>query len=83
MGPDAPAAERNILGVIHKVGLEIGSQVIACRKRNHEVIKMLGGRGVHPVAGLPGGWSQPVTAEMRQTIEEIGPGTTWSSGCSA
>ncbi|MGB4873660.1 MAG: nickel-dependent hydrogenase large subunit, partial [Candidatus Promineifilaceae bacterium] len=24
MGPDAPVAERNILGVIHKVGLEIG-----------------------------------------------------------
>ncbi len=31
VGPDAPAAERNILGVIHKVGLEIGKQVIACR----------------------------------------------------
>ena len=29
MGPDAPVAERNILGVIHKVGLEIGGKVIA------------------------------------------------------
>ncbi|MCA9975573.1 MAG: nickel-dependent hydrogenase large subunit, partial [Anaerolineales bacterium] len=27
LGPDAPAAERNILGVIHKVGLEIGGKV--------------------------------------------------------
>jgi len=27
LGPDAPAAERNILGVVHKVGVEIGKQV--------------------------------------------------------
>jgi F420-non-reducing hydrogenase large subunit len=71
LGPDAPPAERNILGVVHKVGLEIGKQVIDCRMRNHEVIKMLGGRGIHPVAGLPGGWSQAVTKEMQPQIEEI------------
>ncbi len=71
LGPDAPPAERNILGVVHKVGVEIGKQVIDTRMRNHKVIKMLGGRGVHPVAGLPGGWSQPVTAEMLPEIKEI------------
>jgi F420-non-reducing hydrogenase large subunit len=71
LGPDAPAAERNILGVVHKVGLEIGSQVIECRMRNHHVIQMLGGRGIHPVAGLPGGWSKAVSEEERQEIEEI------------
>jgi F420-non-reducing hydrogenase large subunit len=71
LGPDAPPAERNILGVVHKVGLEIGTQVINCRARNHHVIQMLGGRGVHPASGLPGGWSQPVTAEMRVEIEQI------------
>ncbi len=60
VGPDAPPAERNVLGVIAKVGLGIGGQVIATRKRNHEMIKKLGGRPIHPAAGLPGGWSQPV-----------------------
>jgi F420-non-reducing hydrogenase large subunit len=70
VGPEAPAAERNILGVIHKVGVDIGKQVIACRKRNHEVIKMVGGRGIHPVAGLPGGWSKVITEEERTQIEE-------------
>jgi F420-non-reducing hydrogenase large subunit len=69
LGPDSPAAERNILGVIHKVGVDIGKQVIACRQRNHHVIKMLGGRGIHPVAGLPGGWSRAITEEERQEIE--------------
>ena len=70
LGPDANPAERNILGVIHKVGVDVGKQVIACRQRNHHVIKMLGGRGVHPVAGLPGGWSVAITEEMRKEIEE-------------
>lgn len=72
IGPDAPPSERNILGVVRKVGLEIGKAVIECRARNHEVIRMLGGRGIHPVAGLPGGWSKTVTEQERAEIEEIG-----------
>lgn len=71
VGPDAPPAERNILGVIHKVGVEIGTQVIECRKRNHYVIEIMGGRGVHPVAGLPGGWSKAMSEQDRQEIETI------------
>jgi F420-non-reducing hydrogenase large subunit len=71
LGPDAPPAERNILGVVRKIGLEIGKQVIDARMRNHRVIKMLGGRGVHPVAGLPGGWSKPVSADERHQIDAI------------
>ncbi|PWH19203.1 MAG: Ni/Fe hydrogenase subunit alpha [Ardenticatenia bacterium] len=71
VGPDAPAAERNILGVVHKVGLEIGKQVIDARIRNHHVIQTVGGRGVHPVAGLPGGWSKAITEEERKEFEQI------------
>jgi F420-non-reducing hydrogenase large subunit len=71
VGPDAPAAERNILGVVHKVGVEIGKEVIDCRVRNHHVIKVVGGRGVHPVAGMPGGWSKAITKEEREEIESI------------
>ncbi|MBF0462666.1 MAG: Ni/Fe hydrogenase subunit alpha [Magnetococcales bacterium] len=71
VGPDAPPEERNILGVIRKVGLEIGQQVIACRARNHHVIQMLGGRGIHPTAGLPGGWSKAIAETERQEIEAI------------
>ncbi|UCD98075.1 MAG: Ni/Fe hydrogenase subunit alpha [Chloroflexota bacterium] len=71
LGPEAPAAERNILGVVHKVGVEIGKQVIDTRIRNHHVIKLVGGRGVHPVAGLPGGWSRAITDEERDEFIEI------------
>jgi F420-non-reducing hydrogenase large subunit len=71
VGPDAPAAERNILGVIHKVGVDIGKAVIDTRIRNHHVIKIVGGRGVHPVAGMPGGWSKAITEEERDEFIEI------------
>jgi F420-non-reducing hydrogenase large subunit len=71
MGPDAPVAERNIIGVIGKVGLELGGAVIKTRMQNHHIIKMLGGRAVHPVFGLPGGVSKGLNEEERKEVEQI------------
>ncbi len=71
VGPDAPAAQRNILGVIAAAGKEAGLRVINTRKQNHEVIKIIGGRAIHPVAALPGGMSKPITEAERQFIEEV------------
>jgi len=71
MGPESAPAERNILGVIGKVGLELGKRVIQTRQQNHWVIQTIGGRGIHPVFGLPGGVSKAVSAEDRKKIEEI------------
>ncbi len=71
VGPDAPAAERNILGVVAAAGVEAGLAVIDTRKRNHEVIKIIGGRAVHPVAGLPGGMSKAINEEERAFAEEV------------
>ncbi len=71
MGPDAPVAERNILGVIAKVGLELGKAVINTRMKNHRIIQMLGGRAVHPVFGLPGGISKGLNEEERKEVEQI------------
>ncbi len=72
MGPDAPVAERNILGVIHKVGLEVGGKVIQMRKYGHNVVEMIGGRKVHPCTSIPGGLTKGITAEQRDQIEEMG-----------
>jgi F420-non-reducing hydrogenase large subunit len=72
MGPDAPVAERNILGVIHKVGLEIGGKVIQCRKFGHTVVEMIGGRKVHPCTSIPGGLTKGITEEQRTEIESMG-----------
>jgi F420-non-reducing hydrogenase large subunit len=70
VGPDAPKAQRNILGVIAKVGLEVGGKVIEMRKRTQEVIKTLGGKSTHQVTSLPGGVSKGITEEERKQIEE-------------
>ncbi len=72
MGPDAPVAERNILGIIHKVGLEIGGQVIQARKYGHHIVEMIGGRKVHPCTSIPGGLTQGITEDQRAEIEKMG-----------
>lgn len=74
VGPTAPPAERNILGVIAKVGLEIGGAVIKHRAGGQEVVRIIGGKAVHPVCGLPGGVSKAITEQERQRIEEIASG---------
>jgi F420-non-reducing hydrogenase large subunit len=68
MGPDAPVAERNILGVIHKVGLETAGKVLETRKRNHRIIEIVGGRKIHPCTSIPGGLTKGITAEDRDEI---------------
>jgi F420-non-reducing hydrogenase large subunit len=70
VGPTAPAAERNILGVVKKVGLEVGGKVIEMRKRTQEVLKVLGGKQTHQVTSLPGGVSKGITVEEARAIEE-------------
>jgi F420-non-reducing hydrogenase large subunit len=72
MGPDAPVAERNILGVIAKVGMDIAGKVLKMRHDGHHLIKMIGGRPVHPNWGLPGGVSRGITEEQRAEIEALG-----------
>jgi F420-non-reducing hydrogenase large subunit len=72
MGPDAPIAERNILGIIKKVGMDIAGKVLKMRHDGHYLIKMMGGRPVHPNWGLPGGVSRGITEEQRQEIEQLG-----------
>ena len=72
LGPDAPPAERNILGLIHKVGLEIGGRVINCRGMAMDIVGMLGGKTIHPVGALPGGVSKAISEEERAQIEAWG-----------
>lgn len=71
MGPTAPKAERNILGVIGKVGLNVGSSVIKHRSDALDVIATIGGRRVHPSCGVPGGVSKAITEDERAKIEAI------------
>jgi F420-non-reducing hydrogenase large subunit len=71
MGPTAPKAERNILGVIGKVGAEVGTSVIKHRSDALDAIAIIGGKRVHPSCGVPGGVSKAITETERSRIEEI------------
>ena len=73
VGPTAPAAERNILGVVKKVGMDIAGKVLKMRRDGHDLIKMIGGREVHPNWGLPGGVSRGINEEQRREIEALRP----------
>lgn len=72
VGPTAPKAERNILGVINKVGMEIAGKVLKMRRDGHAIIKMMGGRAIHPNWGVPGGVSRGINEEQRKEIEQLG-----------
>jgi F420-non-reducing hydrogenase large subunit len=71
VGPTAPAAERNILGVIAKVGVETGKTVIAMRRRLRELITLVGGKVIHPVLGLPGGVAKPIKPEEQKQFQAL------------
>ncbi len=71
VGPKAPKAERNILGVLAKVGLEIGGKVIKIRRELRDLLTMMGGKAIHPVLGLPGGVAKPIKKEEAERIKEV------------
>lgn len=75
VGPDASPAERNILGVINKVGLDVGKRVIGVRKGCRDIIKLIGSKPPHPEGGLPGGVPRGVTDEERKWIRETADDT--------
>ena len=70
LGPTADPAERNILGVVAKVGIEIGGEVIKHRAYAQDIQAVIGGKATHSVCGLPGGMSRAITEEDRADFEE-------------
>jgi F420-non-reducing hydrogenase large subunit len=71
VGPKAPKAERNILGVLGKVGLEVGKRVILMRKELRGLEALIGGRTINPVMGLPGGVSKALTEADRKECQAV------------
>lgn len=74
VGPTANPAERNILGVIAKVGVEIGTEVIKQRRIAQEIQALIGGHQTHVVMNIPGGVNKGITEEQRLDIVEKAKG---------
>lgn len=71
VGPGSPKAERNILGVIGKVGVEVGRKVIEIRKKVRSINALIAGSPLYPVNGLPGGVTKGITEKEREDIKAI------------
>ena len=71
VGPEAPAATRNVVGVIETVGVEVGKQVISIRRRVRDMIAYFGGKVIHPVLGLPGGVSKGLAPSDLPRFKEL------------
>lgn len=71
VGPEAPAAKRNVVGVVEAVGVEVGKRVISMRRRLRELISYFGGKVIHPVLGLPGGVSKGMAPEELGKFREL------------
>ncbi len=71
VGPKAPAAERNVLGVVARVGIETGQRVIAMRRKLRDLIALAAGKAVPPVFGLPGGVSKALTADDAAQFRQV------------
>jgi F420-non-reducing hydrogenase large subunit len=74
VGPTGSPAERNILGVIGKVGIEIGTEVIKQRRIAQEIQALLGGHQTHVVLNVPGGVRKGLVKEERDEIVEKAKG---------
>ncbi len=70
LGPDADPAKRNVLGVIDKVGLAVGGEVIKHRAYAQDIQAVIGGKATHSVCGLPGGMSRAITEAERADFEK-------------
>jgi F420-non-reducing hydrogenase large subunit len=71
VGPDAPKEMRNVVGVINKVGLDVGKKVISMRRRLREFIAYAGGKVIHPVFGLPGGVAKGIASDELPKLKEL------------
>src|SRR4030067_1116581 len=70
LGPNRDPAQRNILGLVAKVGIQIGGDVIKHRAYAQSIQDAIGGKATHPVCGIPGGMSKAITEEERKDFEE-------------
>jgi NAD-reducing hydrogenase large subunit len=72
LGMDADPAKSNLFGVLEK-DPQLARDGIALRKFGQQIIERLGGKRIHPAWVVPGGVSDPLSQEDRDTILQAIP----------
>jgi NAD-reducing hydrogenase large subunit len=67
LGFDSDPATRNVVGLI-QANPALAVKAVALRKFGQEIIRVLGGRRIHPVFAVPGGVNKTLKADERDTL---------------
>lgn len=67
LGMDADPAQRNLFGVA-QMQPQLARDGVRLRQIGQKIIEILGGKRIHPAWVVPGGVSEPLTAEKRDAI---------------
>ncbi len=67
MGPDADYSVRNVIGIAQKYP-DIGKQVVRNRHLGAQMLQIISGKSIHPVAAVPGGFSKAMAAEEKEKL---------------
>jgi NAD-reducing hydrogenase large subunit len=72
LGMDADPEKRSIFGVM-EANPQLARDGVRLRQIGQQIIEMLGGKRIHPAWVVPGGVSEPLSAETRDQILEMMP----------
>lgn len=67
LGMDADPEKRNLFGVA-QAQPQLARDGVRLRQMGQQIIELLGGKRIHPAWVVPGGVSEPLTTEKRETM---------------
>ncbi len=67
MGPDADYSVRNVVGIA-KTAPELARKVVQMRFMAKMILEQFAGKAIHPMAGVPGGFSRAMIEDERRDI---------------
>jgi F420-non-reducing hydrogenase large subunit len=67
IGPDSDYAVRNVIGIA-KANPELAKKVVQTRQKAKMILDHFSSKAIHPIAGVPGGFSKPLLEEERLDI---------------
>jgi F420-non-reducing hydrogenase large subunit len=71
MGPDADYGVRNVIGVV-KAAPELATKAVQARYKAKMILEKLGGKAIHPHAGVVGGFCRPMLeSERKEWLEQL------------
>ena len=71
VGSQAPAARRNLLGLIDVLGVETGRLVMRNRGYAQKIQGIIAGHPIHPVAAIAGGMAKGLNTTERDEIQRM------------